>query len=102
MCGGFNLLITNFDDHLHNLGFLHVGNGLGRMAPAFDLNPFPDKDRESNTWISEGLGPVTSLQMLLDEAERFHVDQALAKRVVSGVHGAVARWREGPHIARSA
>ena len=90
----FNLLITNVDDHLHNLGFLHVGNGLWRLAPAFDLNPFPDMDRESKTWLTEDLGPVTSLQMLLDEAARFHVGQALAKRVVSEVHGAVTRWRE--------
>jgi serine/threonine-protein kinase HipA len=35
----FNLLITHVDDHLHNLGFLHVENGLWRLAPAFDINP---------------------------------------------------------------
>lgn len=37
----FNHLITNVDDHLQNLGFLYMGNGLWRLAPAFDLNPFP-------------------------------------------------------------
>lgn len=42
----FNLLISNVDDHLQNLGFLYVGQGRWRLAPAFDLNPFPDKDRE--------------------------------------------------------
>lgn len=47
----FNLLITNVDDHLQNHGFLHVARGLWRLAPAFDLNPFPDKDRESKTWL---------------------------------------------------
>lgn len=32
----FNHLITNVDDHLQNLGFLHVGKGLWRLAPAFE------------------------------------------------------------------
>lgn len=37
-----NLLITNVDDHLRNRGFLHVEHGLWRLAPAFDIHPFPD------------------------------------------------------------
>jgi len=32
----FNLLITNTDDHLWNLGVLHVGQGKWRLAPAFE------------------------------------------------------------------
>jgi serine/threonine-protein kinase HipA len=40
----FNTLITNVDDHLWNLGVLYAGGGLWRLAPAFDLNPFPDRD----------------------------------------------------------
>ncbi len=62
----FNLLITNVDDHLQNLGFLYVGQAAWRLAPAFDVNPFPDKDRESKTWLSEDMGPVTSLSMLME------------------------------------
>jgi serine/threonine-protein kinase HipA len=61
----FNLLITNVDDHLQNHGFLHVEHGLWRLSPAFDLNPFPDKNRESKTWLSEQDGPITDVQMLL-------------------------------------
>jgi hypothetical protein len=64
----FNLLITNVDDHLQNHGFLHVAHGLWRLAPAFDINPFPDKDRESKTWLSEQDGPITDVQMLLARA----------------------------------
>ncbi|MCA1788302.1 MAG: HipA domain-containing protein [Thioalkalivibrio sp.] len=45
----FNLLINNVDDPLQNHGFLHVLRGLWRLAPAFDINPFPDKDRDSKT-----------------------------------------------------
>ena len=44
----FSVLITNLDDHLHNHGFLHASRGQWRLAPAFDLNPFPDRVRELN------------------------------------------------------
>jgi serine/threonine-protein kinase HipA len=89
----FNHLITNVDDHLHNLGFLHVGKGLWRLAPAFDLNPFPDKDRESKTWLSEDTGPVTSIHTLLDQAGRFSLDKPEALQVVAEVHEVLAQWR---------
>jgi serine/threonine-protein kinase HipA len=71
----FNLLITNVDDHLQNHGFLHVAHGQWRLAPAFDINPFPDKDRESKTWLSEQDGPITDVQMLLARASYFALDE---------------------------
>ena len=37
----FNHLIANVDDHLQNIGFLHVGNNQWKLSPAFDLNPCP-------------------------------------------------------------
>lgn len=89
----FNLLVTNVDDHLQNTGFLHVGRGLWRLAPAFDLNPFPDKLRESKTWLGEALGPITSVEMLLGHADYFGLDAAAARQVLSAVAGAVRRWR---------
>jgi serine/threonine-protein kinase HipA len=94
----FNLLITNVDDHLQNHGFLHVEHGLWRLAPAFDLNPFPDKDRESKTWLSEQDGPITDIQMLLTRALYFALDNAQALTVLAEVHTAVSNWR---HIALS-
>ena len=42
----FNFLITNVDDHLQNTGFLYVQKNQWRLSPAFDVNPFPDEDRE--------------------------------------------------------
>lgn len=88
-----NLLITNVDDHLQNHGFLHVEHGLWRLAPAFDINPFPDKDRESKTWLSEQDGPITDMQMLLARAPYFALDKEQALAVLSEVHAAVANWR---------
>lgn len=89
----FNLLITNVDDHLQNIGFLYVGKNLWRLAPAFDLNPFPDKERESKTWLSEDTGAITSVGQLLTQAARFELDHDEALRTLSDVVAAVAQWR---------
>jgi len=89
----FNLLITNVDDHLQNHGFLHVEHGLWRLAPAFDVNPFPDKERESKTWLSETDGPITDVQMLLARASYFALDEKQALGVLAEVHAAVVNWR---------
>jgi serine/threonine-protein kinase HipA len=90
----FNLLITNVDDHLQNHGFLHVEHGLWRLAPAFDLNPFPDKHRESKTWLSEQDGPITDVQMLLARSDYFALGNARALAVLKEVHAAVSSWRQ--------
>lgn len=90
----FNLLITNVDDHLQNHGFLHVAHGQWRLAPAFDINPFPDKDRESKTWLSEQDGPITDVGMLLARASYFGLDKSQAQSVLAEVHAAVANWRQ--------
>lgn len=82
------------DDHLQNHGFLHVERGLWRLAPAFDINPFPDKDRESKTWLSEQDGPITDVQMLLARASYFGLDHSQALAVLGEVHAAVSNWRQ--------
>lgn len=96
-----NLLITNVDDHLQNHGFLHVERGLWRLAPAFDLNPFPDKHRESKTWLSEQDGPITDVEMLLARSPYFGLDKTQALTVLKEVHAAVSNWRQvatSPHV----
>ncbi len=90
----FNLLITNVDDHLQNHGFLHIAHGQWRLAPAFDVNPFPDKERESKTWLSEQDGPITDVQMLLARAAYFSLDKTQALAVLAAVHTAVKNWRK--------
>lgn len=89
-----NLLVTNVDDHLWNVGFLHVGEGKWRLAPAFDVNPFPDKARESKTWLSEASGPVTSLGQLLAEASYFGLARSAAEDAAAGIAVKIAEWRE--------
>lgn len=90
----FNHLITNVDDHLQNIGFLYSGNNQWRLSPAFDLNPFPDKDPESKTWLSEDSGPIATIEQLLDQAARFELSQPQAQSILDEVVTAVKRWRE--------
>lgn len=90
----FSILITNVDDHLHNHGFLHVERGNWRLAPAFDLNPFPERARELKTWISEETGPEATIDALLSVAPYFRISAHRALDILREVEQAVARWRE--------
>ncbi len=89
----FNILITNVDDHLNNHGFLHVGNGQWVLSPAFDLNPFPDKQRELKTWISEDSGPSGSIHDCVGVARYFGLGKADSGRILKEVARAVNGWR---------
>jgi serine/threonine-protein kinase HipA len=86
------------DDHLSNHGFLHVGHGRWRLAPAFDLNPFPDKGREPKTWLTEETGPTGAIQDAMQAASYFHLDKAGSLRILGEVYRAVSQWRK---VARS-
>ncbi len=99
----FSILITNVDDHLRNHGFLHVTRGQWRLAPAFDLNPFPERARELKTWISEEAGPDATIEGLLSVAPYFRISRARAAEIIGQVEGAVATWRAvGAEIGMSA
>ena len=90
----FNMLITNVDDHLNNHGFLHVGHGQWRLAPAFDLNPFPDKGRDLKTWLTEETGPTGKIEDALSAAGYFHLADEDALRILGEVHSTVSRWKQ--------
>jgi serine/threonine-protein kinase HipA len=93
----FSILITNVDDHLHNHGFLHAQVGQWRLAPAFDVNPFPERIRELKTWISEETGPEASIDALMSAAPYFRIERSMAIRILSDVEHAVSRWRQVGH-----
>ncbi|MDR1634407.1 MAG: HipA domain-containing protein [Bifidobacteriaceae bacterium] len=90
----FRALITDVDDHLQNHAFLYAGAGLWRLAPAFDLNPFPDKRYESKTWLTEADGPVTDLGAVVARCEAFALDRDQAISELGGLCAAIGRWRE--------
>lgn len=90
----FSIRIANVDDHLRNHGFLHVGHGQWRLAPAFDLNPFPDRERELKTWISPEAGPEASIDRLRATAPYFRITDAQTDTIIAEVDAAVADWRD--------
>jgi serine/threonine-protein kinase HipA len=89
----FSILITNVDDHLRNHGFLHVDRGQWRLAPAFDVNPFPDRARELKTWVSEDAGPEATIDALMSVTPYFQIPPRRAREILRRVDNAVARWR---------
>ncbi len=89
----FHHLITNVDDHLQNIGFLYMGGNQWQLSPAFDVNPMPDKDRESKTWLSEDTGPITSMAQLMGQASQFALTANQALAIVRQVVEAVVQWR---------
>jgi serine/threonine-protein kinase HipA len=90
----FFILITNVDDHLCNHGFLHVRHGQWRLAPAFDINPFPDRARELKTWISEETGPEATIEAALSVLSYFRISQTKAKEILGRIVAVVSNWRE--------
>lgn len=89
-----SILITNVDDHLLNLGCLAEPHGRWRLAPAFDLNPFPDRTRELKTWISEDTGPDATIAALMSVRSYFQLGEARAAQILGEVEAAVERWRD--------
>ena len=94
----YSILITNVDDHLHNHGFLHVERGLWRLAPAFDINPFPDRARELKTWVSPDTGPEATIDALMSVIAYFRISARRAKEILREVERAVAGWRKLGHV----
>lgn len=90
----FSILISNFDDHLHNHGFLHTEHGLWRLSPAFDLNPFPDRVRELKTWVSPETGPEATIAALMSVVPYFRIRPERAKAILRKVERAVSGWRQ--------
>jgi serine/threonine-protein kinase HipA len=88
----FYILINNVDDHLRNHGFIHVAKGRWRLSPAFDINPFPDRERELKTWISEDAGPAASIDALMAVAPYFGLAKNDALQTLAQVERAVATW----------
>ncbi len=89
----FNILINNVDDHLKNHGFLHTTGNQWVLAPAFDLNPFPDKMRALKTWISQESGEIASLDEGLAISKSFELKNAEAKAILSEMRLVISKWK---------
>jgi serine/threonine-protein kinase HipA len=91
----FAILVGNRDDHLRNHGFLRGATGW-RLAPAFDINPNPDK-REHALAIDEG-NPAPDVDVLRATARFYRLDAKAADAIEQDVRAAVRTW---PEVAKS-
>lgn len=90
----FSILVSNDDDHLKNHGFLHVGDGSWRLAPAFDINPNPGGSTRLQTGISEQFGREPSIEAAVEAAPLFKVAKEEAMADSRRMARIVAqRWR---------
>jgi serine/threonine-protein kinase HipA len=64
------------------------------LAPAFDLNPFPDKGRDLKTWLTEETGPTGKIKDATNAAVYFHISDQDAHKILGEVQGAVSKWRQ--------
>jgi serine/threonine-protein kinase HipA len=87
----FNVLIGNRDDHLRNHGFLREASGW-KLAPAFDVNPNPEKDHHVLTLDGRETTPDTRL--LAQSREFFRLGAQKAENALEEVRVAVRLWRK--------
>jgi serine/threonine-protein kinase HipA len=91
----FNVLISNVDDHLRNHAFLYFGPSGWRLSPAYDLNPTPTeiKPRILSTAIDPS-DPSASLDLAVNVAHYFGLDQLQAKNILKEVGSSTALWHK--------
>jgi serine/threonine-protein kinase HipA len=91
----FSLLVSNYDDHFRNHGFLMRESGRWSLSPAYDINPVPEMDRGrmSKTAITEDQQEPT-IAKALAAAPRFGLETAESKRILREVFAAVSGWRK--------
>ena len=88
----FSCLISNFDDHLRNHGFLRLSSAGWSLSPAFDLNPSLDAG-ELHTAI-DGYDRTPSVGLAMNVADEFRLNAEQARAVLREARDAVGTWRE--------
>ncbi len=89
----FSVLISNFDDHLRNHGFLRTSTAGWSLSPAFDLNPDPRPGERYLTTAIDFDDAEARVDLLLEVAAEFRLPGPQAIETLADVHAAVSRWR---------
>lgn len=88
----FSILISNFDDHLRNHGFLRESSSGWSLSPAFDLNPDPRPGRRTLRTAIDFDDTSARLDVLMSVADAFRLDRPAALELLGGVVKATSRW----------
>jgi serine/threonine-protein kinase HipA len=88
-----SILISNFDDHLRNHGFLRLSSAGWSLSPAFDLNPDPRPGpRQLHTSIDFDRVDAR-IDVALSVAGEFRLSEEAAVAIVGEVSRATEQWR---------
>lgn len=90
----FSVLVANRDDHLRNHAFIRSPAGW-RLAPAFDLNPTPEKP--FHTLALDERNSEPSLEIVRATADWYRLKVGRADEIIESVQATVATW---PTLAR--
>ena len=86
----FSIVIGNRDDHFRNHGFLRAATGWS-LAPAFDINPNPDKAEHALAIDEADASP--SMAVLRATAPYYQLDEGEAAAIENEVRNAVVGWQ---------
>ncbi len=87
----FTILVSNNDDHLKNHGFLFAHDDRWVLAPAFDINPRPERHRSLETGISEEYGRAASIEAAVEAAPCFELGEDRARANLKRMVGIIER-----------
>jgi serine/threonine-protein kinase HipA len=90
----FNILASNFDDHLRNHAVLYDGRGW-ILSPAYDLNPVPAsvRPRHLTTAINVDGDTSASLDLAIDAAEEFLLTKDEAREIAARIARKTRAWK---------
>lgn len=86
----FNVAVGNRDDHLRNHGFI-LGEGGWHLAPAFDVNPDPDKT--DHVLAIDDADTRPDIATVRATAPYYRLSPAAADTIIAEVIAAVRPWR---------
>lgn len=86
----FNVAVGNRDDHLRNHGFLRAPGGW-RLAPAFDVNPNPEK-REHQLALDEA-SYAGDVDTVMRTCRHYQIKEGRAEEIAARVLAVVGTWR---------
>lgn len=90
----FSVLISNFDDHLRNHGFLHAGHESWSLSPAFDLNPDPRPGERLLSTAIDFDDTAARIDLVMEVAEEFRLPRNAALAELKRVTEATGAWRK--------
>jgi serine/threonine-protein kinase HipA len=90
----FSILISNFDDHLRNHGFLRTSSAGWALSPAFDINPDPRPGERHLSTAIDFDETAARLDLLLEVAPEFRLEPAGALEAIGEISEATSRWRD--------